>query len=425
MVGATSSQGRIGNVIAGRYRLETRIGTGGMGEVYRALHLELGVPVAVKLLSPAIAGSERAVQRFRREARAAARLKSRHIVHVYDFGTDGELPYLVMELLEGETLSERLAHSSKLPPHAAATLLEQASRGLAVAHAQGVIHRDIKPSNLFLTRSEDGELLKLLDFGIARAQDVDVTVTASQEVVGSPLYMSPEQVNGESLDPRSDVWSLATVVYRMLTGVDAFRGPNTSSVLLKITGGAPERATLFTPELPPALDAFFERAFARDPSARFQSAQELADAFAHAMDPTCEAQFFRTETTTSLSSPNVTRTRRSKTRWLLPGVLAVAVSAAIVYRNRGSVETDAAPSGSTAVRSRDAVIPVPKSAAPAATTDVTVATVRPSASARPSLRAPRAREPVREKSTPKAPSPEPAPAAVSANGKVRDPLFGL
>lgn len=425
LVWAVFESGRVGTVVAGRFRLDRRIAVGGMGEVYRATHLDLGVPVAIKLVGPAVAGLEKAVARFRREARAAARLKSAHIVHVYDFGVDGGVPFLVMELLEGETLAERLERVGKVSLDDAVTLVDQAARGLTVAHSHGVVHRDVKPSNLFIARTPDGAILKVLDFGIAKPEEGDAAVTGSKEVLGSPLYMSPEQAQGEELDARTDVWSLAAVAFRALTGVDAFAGATTSSVLLKICGGAPPLASACAPELPRELDAVFTKAFARDIADRYRTSAELASALATAAGSatasTDQGDFFRAGPTVSLepvtAAPPPTP-RRSRWPWL---ALAGSLVTAAWFANRAPVP--ASPRTTTPNTKQSAPAPprpepsrteAPAPNASASSNPVPVTSAEAAVTRRPTPKP--AAKPV-----PSGPSPS-APAAAPPR---RDPVFGL
>jgi len=254
-----------------------------MGTLWVARHLGLGSLVAIKFMAPEISSADSARVRFRREAWAAARIESPHVVRLFDHGVHDEQLFLVMELLDGEDLSARLKRRGPLPLRAAASILVQAARGLARAHELGIVHRDLKPANLFLARNDDAsETVKILDFGIAKALFDGMGAgdpTAPGEILGSPEYMSPEQALGSSIDHRSDLWSLSLVLYRMLAGRNAFEGQGISALLSMLQGGAPPLSGV-VPGLPILLDRFFERALARDPAHRFQSAYELAAATA-------------------------------------------------------------------------------------------------------------------------------------------------
>ncbi|HEU4406904.1 MAG TPA: serine/threonine-protein kinase [Polyangiaceae bacterium] len=274
-----------GRVIAGRYALERCLARGGMGSIWVARHLALDTLVAAKFINTRLVSSPIARVRFEREARAAAQLQSPHVVHVHDYGVEEDTPYLVMELLHGEDLGTRLRRVGTLPPPPVAEILVQAARALRRAHEAGIIHRDIKPGNVFLAQDDDTELVKLLDFGIAKAPSLgtDSEATKTGQVLGSPHYMSPEQARGlADVDHRSDLWGLAAVVYRALTGALPFPGEEVYEVLLRICSEPALPPSRHVPHLPPELDRFFERALAKVPSDRFQSALELAEAFAEA-----------------------------------------------------------------------------------------------------------------------------------------------
>jgi serine/threonine-protein kinase len=276
---------RIGTVIAGKYRLEAPIAQGGMGSVWAAHHLTLDKRLAIKFIGAEIAGLDEARKRFEREAKAAAVLQSPHVVQIHDYGVDGEVPYLVMELLEGEDLGARLARRGKLPPVEVVSVVTQVARALRRAAEAGFVHRDLKPGNIFVVRGdEDDELIKVLDFGIAKAPGlVDDDTTRTGIMVGSPRYVSPEQARGSrSVDHRSDLWSLAVIAYRALTGQLPFRGADVADLIFDICRGTAAPPSRHEPTLDPEMDAFFERALAREPDARFQSAKELALAFAKA-----------------------------------------------------------------------------------------------------------------------------------------------
>jgi serine/threonine protein kinase/class 3 adenylate cyclase len=252
-----------------------------MGAIWVALDSQLQRRVALKLMAPERIASSSARRQFEQEAKAVAQLRNPHVVQIHDYGVDGNTPFIVMELLEGEDLETRLERQGRLAPVVVASLLNQIARALAAAHASGVIHRDLKPANLFLARIDTDEVVKVLDFGLAR---LDAGGEASSEqpgrVMGTPRYMSPEQMRGEArVDHRSDLWSLGVVVYRALTGRFPFSS-DTLGELGRSGGGAAEPPSSLVPELGQGLDAFFSRALDAEPSRRFQSARELAAAFA-------------------------------------------------------------------------------------------------------------------------------------------------
>jgi serine/threonine-protein kinase len=279
-----------GDVIAGKFRLERVIGRGGMGAVWAARHLQLDMPVALKFID-AEPGTERdrdeALVRFEREARAAGQIRSPHVVQMLDHGVDPDRrdrPYIAMELLDGEDLGERLRREGRIPVAAAARILTQCAKALRRAHEAGIIHRDLKPGNVFLARFDDDEVVKVLDFGVAKMRRAgaieEQLATQTGIVFGSPAYMSPEQARGaRAVDHRSDLWSLAVIVFRAVTGVKPFQGSSIADLVIKLCIDPLPVATRLAPDLPPAIDRFFERAFARDPDQRFASAPEMAAAF--------------------------------------------------------------------------------------------------------------------------------------------------
>lgn len=275
-----------GECIAGRYRLEGPLGEGGMGSVWRARHLELDAPIAVKFQHAHRARSRGAAERFRKEARAAARLKSPNVVRVVDFGIDGDVPYLAMELLEGESLRARLEQQISSSVADVLEVTRQAASALDAAHAAGIVHRDFKPSNLFLVKSDEGEVVKLLDFGIAKWFEAEASaegaLTDDNLVVGSAHYMSPEQARGDAVDPRSDVWSLAVVAYQMLTGLVPFQGANIPDALRRICSGRFEPPSHVLSVEYVVFDAVFSRAFELDADLRFESAGEFSNALSAA-----------------------------------------------------------------------------------------------------------------------------------------------
>jgi serine/threonine-protein kinase len=279
---AASDLGRTGQLVAGKFRLDAVIGRGGMGAVWRATHVTLGHHLAIKLVSREYVHSAEALRRFDAEARAAARLQSRHIVQVFDSGTlDDDTPYIAMELLTGENLAQRIARVGSIPLREAVLLLGQCCRALSRAHAAGIIHRDIKPDNLFLARTpdDDADVVKVLDFGIAKmTRDLaaSAAVTGTGAMLGTPRFMSPEQVSGsKDIDSRTDLYSLGLVAFTMLTGRQAISGDTLGRVLLQICAEPLPSLTGAAPWLPSGLEPWFQRACARQPDDRHRSAEEF------------------------------------------------------------------------------------------------------------------------------------------------------
>jgi serine/threonine protein kinase len=281
-----------GDLIAGKYRLERELGRGGMGTVWSALHVTLNQRVAIKLIAGDQSRSADARLRFGIEAKAAARLRSRHVVQVYDDGeTPDGTPYIVMEYLEGETLEERLERQKEMGLPEAVRIASHIGRALARAHARGIVHRDLKSGNVFLARTEDDELgwvAKVLDFGVAKllTEVSGPSATKTGTIVGTPLFMSPEQIRGASqVDHRADLYSLGMVFYNMVTGSHAFDGPSYSDVLVAICTEALPDIRVAAPWLSPPLGAWFDKACAREREQRFQSADEMIEALQEAAGP--------------------------------------------------------------------------------------------------------------------------------------------
>jgi len=261
-------------VLGGRYRLEARIGSGGMAEVHRGFDTTLNRTVAVKVLLPQFARDASFVERFRREAQAAARLNQPNIVGVYDSGADGETQYIVMEFIEGRTLADFLSGGGSLTPMQAVEVAEKICDALSYAHARGVIHRDIKPANIMVTRS--GEV-KVMDFGIARIVAGPETAPQTSAVLGTAAYISPEQAQGHGVDGRTDIYSLGAVLYEMLAERPPFVGDSPVSVAYKQVNETPEPPSTHNPDVPPRLDAVVMRALAKNPANRYQGAAEFED----------------------------------------------------------------------------------------------------------------------------------------------------
>ncbi|MEJ7732472.1 MAG: protein kinase [Polyangiaceae bacterium] len=276
-----------GFLVQGKFELLAELGRGGMGSVWRARDRRLGRDVAIKFISTRLGDGmepERVTRvRFEREARAAAGLTTRHVVQIFEFGVDGDTPFLVMELLRGESLSARLRRVRAVSMEEAGALVTQIAIGLEVAHASGIVHRDLKPANVFLTETDGEEVVKILDFGIAKAlePDLDTEITDSNTIMGTPSYMAPEQVRrAADVDGRADVWSLGVILFRAITGVLPFPARSTGDLIAQIVSDPLPRASALLSEPAGPIDAFFERALARDRAARFGSPRELARAFA-------------------------------------------------------------------------------------------------------------------------------------------------
>jgi serine/threonine-protein kinase len=270
-----------GRLIGGKYRVIGPLAEGGMGSVWRARHTELESEVALKLISSELAGSPSAADRFKREARAAARLKSVHVVQIHDYGVDDGQPYMVMELLEGEDLRQRMRRDGRVSLARALEIVRPLCKALEVAHAAGIVHRDIKPANIFLARSAQDEVVKVLDFGIAKehVSALGAHETSSSTVLGSPMYMSPEQARASRVDHRSDLWSVAVVTFELLTGRQPFRGASLGDVFARICGDELPRPSELGVEHP-GLDELFRKALDRDPDGRHASAADFAAALA-------------------------------------------------------------------------------------------------------------------------------------------------
>lgn len=271
-----------GLVIAGKYRLQRQMGAGGMGSVWLAEHMTLGSPVAVKLLHTEIADAG-TLSRFTAEAKAAARLRSPHVVQILDHGVDGETPFIVMERLEGESLGERLLRSPGPDFEETLTILTHTVRAVTRAHEAGIVHRDLKPDNIFLHLNDDEFVAKVLDFGIAKVQPEFLTdlspQTSTGMLIGSPYYMSPEQAEGRrDLDWRSDLWALGIITYECMTGVLPYKEDTLGKMLVKLIKDEPLPPSSIA-AVPEGFDAWFARANCKDRDARYQSAKEMLEAF--------------------------------------------------------------------------------------------------------------------------------------------------
>ena len=374
----------VGSVVAGKYHVDALLGRGGMGAVYRATNQLIGKRVALKFLTEEAARDRDAASRFQREAVAASIVESSHIVQIFDTGTtEAGLPFLVMELLQGEDLRQRLEREQRLRPEAAADIAVQVLRALTRAHAAGIVHRDLKPDNVFLCqRDDDGLLVKLVDFGIsklAKHAALD-TLTGRGTVLGTAFYMSPEQAQAFSdVDGRTDLFSLGAILYECVCGRPPHRAPTYEAVLIAICtrDAAPVRS--LSPEVSADFAAVIERALARDRSQRFASAEAMLEALLAALpdagrseSSVSERVSLRTErapVATAELTPERSRTtppRQRVVRVVAAAALALlsGFAVAALWLATRSPSTNGAPLSPSSTAA--AVTPAPVASAPAA-----------------------------------------------------------
>lgn len=316
----------------GSYQIQSSVGAGGMGEVYRARDARLGRDVAIKILPAGFASDPERLRRFEQEARAIAALNHPNILAVYDVGTEDGAPFLVTELLEGETLRERLRNGA-LPVRKALDIAVQAARGVAAAHEKGIVHRDLKPANIFLTN--DGRV-KILDFGLAkliRGDAIDVSDTQSPTRTAEPLtqttagvvlgtvgYMSPEQVRGKPADARSDIFALGTILYEMLSGQRAFEKDSSADTMAAILKEDPPELSTHSRQIAPAIERIVHHCMEKNPAERFHSARDLAFNL-EALSGTS------TQATPSLASPR----RKQRMLFAIVGTAGLLIVAFVAY----------------------------------------------------------------------------------------------
>jgi len=371
-----------GTVLAERYRLISLLGRGGMGEVWRAEHLGLRTHVAVKVMSPTVALGALTLQRFHREAHAAATLRGPHVVQILDHGVDPatNTPFIAMELLEGESLDQRIQRIGRLTPADTVRIVGQIAKALARAHEAGIVHRDLKPENVFLVKNDDEETAKVLDFGIAKntgqalAKDES---TRTGAVMGTPFYMSPEQIGGaKDLDHRTDLWALGVIACECLTGRRPFDADTIGALVLAICTHPIPRPSSLGP-VTSRFDAWFERAMAREPERRFQSARELSDALRMALEGEGPVSFSSVDQgprsslgalssassrTPSGEIPGLPRPYPAAARFVGLALLAVVGGSGALWalRPAPALTPEAAPSATEQVREQGAVPPPPE-----------------------------------------------------------------
>ena len=272
-----------GRILDGKFRFTKLLGAGGMGAVWRAQNVRVRKAVAIKLMHPEFAGNPGILDRFKNEATAAGQIGSQHICDIYDFGASALGPYIVLEMLNGRSFGELIQEYGRVDPGLAAIVMRQALIGLEAAHQVGIIHRDLKPENIFLHEPSPGHLLvKLMDFGISKfSQGGNDGKTGVGVLMGTPEYMSPEQAEGAaSADQRTDIWAMGAILYKALTGIEAFGGPTMAATLVALSTKEPKPIESIVPGIPPELIAVVRRCLVKDPAGRYQSARELADALA-------------------------------------------------------------------------------------------------------------------------------------------------
>ena len=425
------SQLKPGGTFADRYAIEGQIGTGGMASVWLAYDRSLERLCALKVLDAGEAANPDAKNRFHREARVTARVRSACVVNIFDHGEWQGLPYIAMEYLEGEDLASRITRERKLDLNQTCEVVVQVARGLTHAHASGVVHRDIKPENVFLVSGDEAEAVKILDFGIAtrfaRSKPDDAQ---SGLFLGTPMYASPEQLRGEGVDFRTDLWSLGVVAFECLTGHAPFTGDTLDELCGRILTEPLPRLSQHDADLPAALDDLLVRALSRDPEQRFQSAKELAEAFTSAagcarvsipsLPPRAEALSLHGEV---LPAPKPAKSeRRLLPRWLRPALAAALLLAAAAGYQRARANDGAGASARVAVLSTEAARPALSTHAPQVTVAELPDTLDEVCNARP--RAPerdeRSAPPAHHPSASKAKAP---PAPTTAETWRRDPGF--
>jgi serine/threonine-protein kinase len=384
-----------GRLIAGKYRVGQLIGSGGMGTVWEGVHETLATRVAIKFIKPQFASQPEARARFEIEARAAAKLKTKHAVLVYDYGLTPEgLPYIVMEFLEGESLSDAIIERGPLSAREVGQIIGQAARALSKAHAAGIVHRDLKPDNIFLARSDEPieglpYVVKLVDFGIAKIFEEPPKPgeeprsmggpTREGTVIGTPNFMAPEQLAvGGAPGPLTDLWSLGACTFAAMTGRLPFEGDVLGDIVLKVCASPIPAPSKVNPGVPPGFDAWFARACSRDPAKRFQSADELAQALAgvcglgrirmatldedqvqYVIRPTEGAP-----TTSDIPPPNPMSPRTALLAGLVLGIaMMVGVLGFLAWRERNMPAGVRVPASSVA-RPPSSATPAPSPAAP-------------------------------------------------------------
>jgi eukaryotic-like serine/threonine-protein kinase len=325
---ARPSSSMIGTVLSGRYRLEAKLGSGGMSTVYLARDETLDRPVAVKVMHREMSEQEDQLQRFRQEARAVAKLSHPNVVSVIDAGEDGGHPYIVFEYVKGETLKQRIGRVGALDTQEAIAYAIEVARGLSVAHARNMVHRDIKPQNVLI---DDEGRAKLTDFGISRQLE-QAGVTATGRVLGTTDYVAPEQAMGHEVDPRSDLYSLGVVLYEMLVGQVPFHADSQVGVAMKHVNEELPDVQRRRPETSAAVALVVERATAKNPAERYQAIGEMVDDLETALEVEAARAGSTTGEATSVldAVPPPKRKLSGRARWSWAAIIALLLVAGVV-----------------------------------------------------------------------------------------------
>ncbi len=419
------AQRRIGQVVAGSYRISRYIGSGGSSHVYEAEHVRLGKPFALKLLRPELDSSRKTAQRFRREAKAMARLQSEHVIGVVDSGElEDQTPYLVMELLQGQDLRSLLSREGRLPARRAVQIAIEACRGLAEVHKAGLVHRDLKPENLFITRRSTGEdWCKVLDFGVAKMEASQST--AQGAIIGTVRYMAPEQLaGGDAVGPATDVYAVGAILYECLAGVAMVEGDSVQQVMYRVMNLEPKPLASLRPGLPSALHELIEQCVAKTQTQRPQSADELAKALQTALSSEApEASDTTVTEDASIGTPLPRKrvpARRTASIPVAAAALLLGVGGGFLLRSPGSGASSTIRSHAPVAGAAAAVAPRepasgtemarPALAAVASAPSATASAPAPAAGS-----APVELRPATARRLPRAPAPARAPAGVGVS----------
>ena len=371
----------VGELVAERFRLVRELGRGGMGSVWKADHVGLQIPCALKFIHEDAEATDETRSRFRQEAHAAARLRNRHVVQMLDHGVWKGAPYIAMELLEGELLSSRIEKMRKLTPPQTLDIVRGVARALASAAELGIVHRDLKPENIFLVSEAGEEYPKVLDFGVAKLTQPQLGRshrTKTGALIGTPWYMSPEQIDGTlEIDHRSDLWALSVITFQCVTGELPFQSTALGNLMLKICNGPRPVPSEIAPELARGFDGWWARASQRDPEARHATADEWLETLERSLDPNAPqpeeppmAAVEPPKSRQTFEGHASNATQKGSSGWLLLlALIAVGAAAALFWPRdddpADSPVTPASPqTGMTAIAPPDSEAPVSTPAKP-------------------------------------------------------------